>query len=172
MQTLEDNFVKNIEFYLNTTFDDYSINRIKFYLDEYVKSLPKQKPIIIREDRIVFRTVVAPKPIGKTKKENKICPKKILETVSLITGISVKYMLGKSRNSEVCLPRHIVMYLIRDINDCTLTSIAELFNRDHTTVLYSITHVRNMLESKNKDYVDLMDKCNNELFPTKKVKIA
>lgn len=171
--TPEDEFIKKLEFYLSTPFNEFSCNRIKTYLSEYREDFPTPVPIIIRRDRIVFRTVPQSKVVkNKEKKEIKIDNYKILNTVSLVTGVSINAIVGKNRETKIITPRHIAMYLIRDINDSTLESIGELFNRDHTTVLYSITHVRKMLTADNKDYCRIISECTDKLFPTKKVKVA
>ena len=49
---------------------------------------------------------------------------------------------GKSRKKEIVKPRHIAMYLARDILDDSLVTISNAFSRDHTTVMHGIDKVK------------------------------
>ena len=53
-------------------------------------------------------------------------------------------LTGPRRTKELALVRHITIYLIRNITDMSLPNIGKIFNRDHSTVLSSIS----MIEGK------------------------
>lgn len=169
--TPADEFIKKIELFLCITINDFSAKRIKGYLDEYTGSLPDPIPITIIKDRIVFRDVVK----SVSKKEKVLIKEKeraenyeILKDVSSISGVSVDDIVGKCREAEITPSRQVAMYLMRDINDCTLKKIADIFNRDHTTVMYSISLVRKMIDLKNETYTHLLSNYNElKMLPKK-----
>jgi len=57
-------------------------------------------------------------------------------------------MKQKTRKREVCFPRQIAMYLIKDATNLSLKSIGELFSgKDHATVLHACRTVNNLMDS-------------------------
>ena len=44
---------------------------------------------------------------------------------------------GKKRSLGIMKPRHIAVYLCRELTEYSLTEIGQAFNRDHTTVINS-----------------------------------
>ncbi|MFT3983146.1 MAG: chromosomal replication initiator protein DnaA [Lachnospiraceae bacterium] len=68
---------------------------------------------------------------------NKITPEYIIEVVSEHFNIPPSDIYSKKRNSEIVLPRQIIMYLCRQMTDAPLTKIASLLGKkDHTTILH------------------------------------
>ena len=57
-------------------------------------------------------------------------------------AIKLSDLKGKSRKKEIVKPRHIAMYLARDILDDSLVTISNAFSRDHTTVMHGIDKVK------------------------------
>lgn len=67
----------------------------------------------------------------------KITPQFIIEVVSEHFNIQPSDILSKKRNSEVVIPRQIVMYLCREMTETPLTSVAKLLGKkDHTTIIH------------------------------------
>jgi chromosomal replication initiator protein len=63
-------------------------------------------------------------------------------------GIHLSDLRGPSRRRSVTLPRHIAMYLARELLRQPYSAIAEKFgNRDHTTVLSACRQVTELLET-------------------------
>lgn len=59
-------------------------------------------------------------------------------------------MVGSSRSREVVLPRQMAMYLCRQLLDKSFSDIGKKFNRDHTTVMHSVSKVESLL-LQNRD---------------------
>ncbi|WP_297281284.1 chromosomal replication initiator protein DnaA [uncultured Anaerococcus sp.] len=57
-------------------------------------------------------------------------------------AVKLSDLKGKSRKKEIVKPRHIAMYLARDILDDSLVTISNAFSRDHTTVMHGIDKVK------------------------------
>lgn len=68
--------------------------------------------------------------------KREITPESIIKIVAEHFSISTTDLASKKRNSEIVLPRHIAMYLCREMTDVSLSAIGTLLGKkDHTTVL-------------------------------------
>lgn len=75
-------------------------------------------------------------------KPKTITPTLILETVAEHYNISVDDIISKKRNGELIQPRHVVMYLCRNLIDIPFANIAKLLNKkDHTTVIHGVNKI-------------------------------
>ena len=65
-----------------------------------------------------------------------------------MTAVFKKYnipkeeVVGKKRNKEIAVARHVAVYLIRDITEMSLPNIGKIFERDHSTAMSSIDWVK------------------------------
>ena len=63
--------------------------------------------------------------------------------------VSHSDLVGKKRSREIAYARQIAIYLCRQMLDLPYNDIGKKFNRDHTTVMYSVTNVeKKMQESR------------------------
>ncbi len=67
-----------------------------------------------------------------TIKENKI--HLLFDVTEALTGINRKSIVGKKRNKEYILPRHIIGYMLHKELDITLMESAKIIGRDHSTI--------------------------------------
>ncbi|PID76777.1 MAG: chromosomal replication initiator protein DnaA [Deltaproteobacteria bacterium] len=67
-----------------------------------------------------------------------LTPAVICEFISSQFKVSVKDLQSKSRKRKITYPRQLAMYLSRKYTSDSLADIGRVFNRDHSTVLYSI----------------------------------
>lgn len=59
--------------------------------------------------------------------------------------VDARLLMVRNRRKEIVVARQICMYLMRQFTkNLTVTKIGEYFNKDHTTVLYSIESVENI----------------------------
>ncbi|WWR15849.1 chromosomal replication initiator protein DnaA [Lachnospiraceae bacterium JLR.KK008] len=94
-------------------------------------------------------------------KPKTITPNLILETVAEHYHINPDDITSKKRNGELIQPRHVVMYLCRNLVDIPFANIAKLLNKkDHTTVIHGVNKITEEMkkdeELKNK--VDIIIK--------------
>jgi len=78
-------------------------------------------------------------------------PSLIIDEVANFYGITSEELRGQGRTRETVLSRQVAMYLIRRITNLSLADIGREFeNRDHTTVMHSISRIEKMLKSDPK----------------------
>ena len=71
---------------------------------------------------------------------------KILSEVEQIFGITALDMKSKKRQNEIVEARQIAMYVMRETTQLSQKAIgAEFGGRDHTTVLHSVTSVKDLM---------------------------
>jgi len=81
-------------------------------------------------------------------REPSVDPEEILRRVAEHFGLRPEDLKGSGRRKEVVLPRQLAMYLVRELTRASLPEIGQFFGgRDHTTVLYAIQKVQELVES-------------------------
>lgn len=82
-----------------------------------------------------------------------ITPAAILEAVSSYYGIRVRDMRAPGRWSEWVLPRHVAMYLIRDLTGMSYPRIGSwLGGRDHVTVMRAMTKIHRLVDVEGEGF--------------------
>jgi len=84
-------------------------------------------------------------------------------TIKDVKKIIKKYDLDTKNRSQIkCYQRYFLYKYLRN-NGFTLEEIGKLFNRNHDTVIHGINTFCNLLYSKNKDFVIIVNNFHNEL---------
>lgn len=125
-------------------FDRYKLEK------EYVKTQPK---VIIKE-RIVYRDrVINNSPQVLVVDEAYLYANKdiILKDIAEYWNMSCDDLKTKSRTKERVWARFHSYLIFRSIG-CTMLQIANIFNRDHTTVIHGLREAKNMLETKAEPF--------------------
>ncbi|MEI6602791.1 MAG: chromosomal replication initiator protein DnaA [Clostridia bacterium] len=65
----------------------------------------------------------------------------IINTVARYFEIRNEEIIGKKRNKEYTFPRHISMFLCRELTDYSLPHIGTVFSKDHTTIMHGIEKI-------------------------------
>jgi len=95
-----------------------------------------------------------------SKSEKEQLAKDILNTVTNYYGVSIEDIKGKCRKRRIVKPRQVIMFLLRTKARMVLSDIGEVMNRDHTTVIHSITCIQNDIthpydDSLEKDLINI-----------------
>lgn len=70
----------------------------------------------------------------------------VAKTVAEYYGVTVEDFKSTSRNQKVSGSRHIAVYLARELTQKSFESIADFFNKKHTTMLYSYDKIKDELK--------------------------
>lgn len=124
---------------------DYIATNIKSNIRELEGALNKIIAFI-RLNKINELTMEAAeealKDIIYPEKTKIITPTLILETVAEHYNVSPDDITSKKRNGELIQPRHVVMYLCRNLIDIPFANIAKLLNKkDHTTIIHGVNKI-------------------------------
>ena len=95
-----------------------------------------------------------------TKSEKQQLASDIINTVSKYYGVTINELKGKCRKRRIVKPRQVIMFLLRTKARMVLSDIGEVMNRDHTTVIHSITCIQNDIthpydDSLEKDLINI-----------------
>ena len=93
------------------------------------------------------------KTIRMDKEQQKEYAIQIAEKVCNYYQIKYGQMMSKYRGEEVTLARQMTMYLTKEKTALNGEEIAQLFNRDRTTVLHSISKIKGQLSNKFDDTI-------------------
>lgn len=90
------------------------------------------------------------KDIISPNEKREITPQYILDVVAEHYGISSGDIIGGKRNSEIVIPRQIVMYLCREVIDTSYKAIGILLgNRDHSTIISGEKKIKEKLQAND-----------------------
>lgn len=128
----------------------YIANNIKSNIRELEGSLNKlvalanleKKPIDIQLAAEALKDMISQDNIRE------ITPELIIDVVSEHFNVPVSELKGKKRNSEIVLPRQIVMYLCRNMTDTPLKAIGVLLGgKDHASVSHGVKKITADIET-------------------------
>jgi len=85
-----------------------------------------------------------------------LTPEKILQAVADHFGILPEDILSKAQSRDCVLPRQIAMYFCRSELKMTFQKAAELFHRDHSTVMTSVKLIERSLKSSEHEIIPVV----------------
>jgi hypothetical protein len=71
--------------------------------------------------------------------------------------IRITDLKGKSRKRHICLPRQIAIHFVKKKTKLLLYQIGKEYNRDHSTVINSLTTVQNLIDTDAIFYEMIID---------------
>lgn len=74
----------------------------------------------------------------------------IQKEVETFYKVSHADLVGKKRNRNIIYARQIAIYLCRQMLDLPFNDIGKKFNRDHSTVMYSVTNVEEKMKENRE----------------------
>ena len=74
---------------------------------------------------------------------------RIINDVSQRSGIKKEKILSRNRRKEIVAARFACMYLLRKEAFMTFAAIGRIFGRDHTTAIYALSSVENLLDTND-----------------------
>lgn len=70
----------------------------------------------------------------------------VADKVSEFYGVSLSELRSSSRSQKISGARHVAVYLSREVTEKSFETIAEFFNKKHTTMLYSYEKIRDEIK--------------------------
>jgi chromosomal replication initiator protein len=82
--------------------------------------------------------------------EKNVRPTKVVQCVSKYYNLEIREIKGKKRTKNIVLPRHVTMYLLKEINQLPLVDIGQILGgRDHTTIMHGCEKIQKEIENGN-----------------------
>ncbi len=78
-----------------------------------------------------------------------ITVKSIQKTIADKYGTTVKKLKSKDNSHAVAMPRHIAMYLSRELTNQSFPDIGKKFGKDHSSVVYACNKVKKLTEERS-----------------------
>lgn len=85
--------------------------------------------------------------LGIDSSAKKITPEIIIENCAEYFSVSAKDILSTARSKEIKEARQAAIYLVREILDTSFPTTGEIFNKNHTTVLYAYNKMKKDLQT-------------------------
>ena len=87
-----------------------------------------------------------------------VTPNLILDVVANHYGLDPEDITSKKRTAEITVPRHIFMYLCRDMTSTTLKGVAAMLERDHSTVMHGVKKIEDEIKNNTemKETIELI----------------
>jgi chromosomal replication initiator protein len=80
-----------------------------------------------------------------------VTAERVMDIVARSFNVTTDHLLGRDRSQNIALPRQVAMYLLREESNASLPQIGQaLGGRDHTTVMYAIEKIADMLERDDR----------------------
>lgn len=142
---------------------EYIATNIKSNIRELEGALNKLVALSHLENKEITVALAeeALKDIISPDQKRTITPQLIIDTVAEHFNVSPSDICSNKRNSEIVLPRQIVMYLCRNMIDIPLKSIGTYIGkRDHSTIIHGINKIETELKDSDtmRNTVDIIKK--------------
>ena len=131
--------------------------------DEIIEFISQKIKSNIRELEGVFNRVVAYRGLINKEitidvamealkdygdEEKKLNVDNIIETCAKFYNVKKEDIYSQKRNSEIVFARQVCIYVIRELFPTySLPKLGSIFGRDHTTALYALKKIRNLMEN-------------------------
>ncbi len=126
------------------------------------------RSLIGKLTKVVFASKLHERPItidlvnealkeSASEKQEELQAEDIINCVCNFYKITKNDMLGKKKNKEFAFPRQISMYLILDMMNLPKVTVANIFKRDHATVIYASDKIAEQIKTDNKLAVEIND---------------
>ena len=84
-------------------------------------------------------------------KPKEVTPTLIINVVSEHFGVKPEDITSKKRNSEIVVPRQVVMYLCREMTETSLQNIGKILGKkDHTTIIHGVDKIKEDMENNEE----------------------
>lgn len=89
----------------------------------------------------------------KVEEKTALTPDRIIQEVTAFFGVRPEDILGKAQTRDCALPRHMAMHFCRIQLKIPFMKIADIFSKNHSTVMSSVKLVQKGLDENNPEIV-------------------
>lgn len=103
------------------------------------------------------------KDIINPNREKRLTPQFIIGVIAQHYGVSTEDICSKKRNADLVTPRHIAMYLIREMTDTSLVNIGKILGgKDHSSVMHGYEKIKSIIQddSNNSENIKTVNNIN------------
>ncbi len=134
------------------------------YTDEALKYIAKHFSKNVRELEGAFNKVCAYAEISEKEldlnlaksvlkcddTEDEIGLDKIAQVTAKYFDVDINDIMGTARGAKVSTARHLAVYLSRELTNKSFVSIAEFYNKKHTTIMFAHEKIKKELPLKKE----------------------
>lgn len=155
----------DVEQYLSNDINNYiaqnsssNIRELKSAITKILYEIEFNKETLSVDDAKIILEEHFSKNIKK-----RVTTEKIQSTVAEFFNVSVTDIVGKKKDREIAYARQVSMFLCNKFLDTTVSAIGKSFNRDHSTVLYSIKTIQKKLNT-NRELNEEIEVLSNKIL--------
>lgn len=126
------------------------------------------RTLIGKLTKVIFASKLHGKPItialvndalkeSAGEKQEELQADDIINRVCNFYKVSKAELLSKKKTKEIALARQVAMYLVLEMMSLPQLTVAKLFGRDHSTVIYTRDKIMELMETDTKLAVDVND---------------
>lgn len=139
------------------------------YLERYLTTKQKHRNLLFKYESMVTKyekeiarlKYLLTKPVRKETEDIQLMT--ILEAVCSSTEIIPHDILGRNRQRNISVARHLFCYVAYTHYGYCLTAIGRFLVKDHSTVINSVNKFQGFLDFKYKEEVKYYEQCKNIL---------
>lgn len=133
---------RNLIFILESYYEESGMESLKTAAEELSKVL--KKPVASKQEEFEYTPDI---PIRMAV---------VMRVACKYLKVQPELVLSHSRTLAAMIPRHIIMYLGKELTNLSFLQLADWFNKDHTTVLHAHGKIKEQIKthSQVKHYID------------------
>lgn len=94
---------------------------------------------------------LAKEVLGCEERSNEVDIERIAQVTAQYYDVDLNDLKGTARSQKISIARHLAVYLAREITEKSFASIAEFFNKKHTTIMFAYEKIKKEIVT-NKDF--------------------
>lgn len=128
-----------------------------------VNDIPGLKEILDECQDKVTDLIGYPVFIHFSMKVQHISTQQLTAIICEVCEIPWRVVVSNSRRIGAVIARHLYCYFAYTVQKKPLVFIADLLNRDHTTIMYARDKIKNMIDSKDDLYMPLLEEIEKRI---------
>ena len=189
LEDIEQRLISRFEWGVAIPLQSLNQEQVRKVLEEKIKPLKIFNPVILIDflmnrfrstpkaplEALYTLMIRSPKQIDLTQlertlsdlliKEQKfiLTPEKIIKETAFYFGVLPEDLTGKSQQRTNVEPRKVALYLCRSLLHLPYQTIGRLFNRDHSTVMTSISYIQEAFDKRKVPFAEAVEQISRKV---------